>query len=50
MYGEFEQDLINELQETNRKLDQMVCYASMILRELDTSSKNYDGNKEESDD
>lgn len=47
MYGEFERALINELREMNRKLDQMTCYAAMIMARID--EKNYEEKKEESD-
>lgn len=39
MYGEFERDLIAELQQMNRKLDQMTCFVAMINSNLDESKE-----------
>lgn len=49
MYGEFERDLIKELREMNRKLDQMVCYSAMIMAKID-ESKEHAKNEYENED
>lgn len=39
MYGEFEKDVINELRQANRTLQEILCYQAMIMSNLDEKKK-----------
>lgn len=49
MYGEFGKDVINELRQANRTLQEILCYQAMILQRLDRTTINCEKKKEESD-
>lgn len=51
MYGDFEKDVINELRQANRTLQEILCYQAMILQCLDEKKeevKNEAKNDDES--
>lgn len=49
MYGEFEKDVINELRQANRTLQEILCYQAIILHRLDRQTINSEEQKGESD-